>query len=71
MNSFWKKHAVQRLDMYGATYPNDGRSVEKLVELCEKGVHDSIVISGIREPLNELSREQLEEYKRMLRLYKE
>lgn len=68
---FGRNTLFKRLDMYGATYPNDGRSVEKLVELCEKGVHDSIVISGIREPLNELSREQLEEYKRMLRLYKE
>lgn len=61
----------KRLDMYGVTYPDDGKSIDKLVELCEKGVHDSIVISGIREPLNTLSRERLEEYKRMLRLYKE
>lgn len=68
---FGRNTVFRRLDMYGATYPDDGRSIDKLIELCEKGVHDSIVISGILEPLNTLSRERLEEYKRMLRLYKE
>ncbi|HEY8500583.1 MAG TPA: hypothetical protein VIL89_08195 [Clostridia bacterium] len=68
---FGRNTVFRRLDMYGATYPDDGRSIDKLVELCEKGVHDSIVISGILEPLNTLSKERLEEYKRMLRLYKE
>jgi len=36
----------------------------------EKRVHDSIVISRMRQPLNTLSREKLEEFKNMLRLYK-
>lgn len=60
----------RRLDMYGVTYPNDGKSLAALVEIMEKGVHDSIVISSIREPLSDLSRERLEEYKNMLKLYK-
>lgn len=68
---FGRNTMFRRLDMYGAAYPDDGRSIDKIVELCEKGIHDSIVISGIREPLNTLSRERLEEYKKMLRLYKE
>ncbi len=60
----------KKLDMYGVTYPEDGKSLEKLIEILEKGVHDSIVISSIHEPLNTLSKERLEEYKKMLRLYK-
>ena len=60
----------RRLDMYGATYPEDGRSMDKLLEIMGKGVNDSIIISSIHEPLNKLSREHLEEYKNMLKLYK-
>jgi len=61
---------LRRLDMYGATYPDDGKSLDKLLEIMEKGVSDSIIISSIHEPLNTLSKERLEEYKNMLRLYK-
>lgn len=60
----------RRLDMYGVTYPDDGKNLAALVEIMEKGVHDSIVISSIQEPLSDLSRERLEEYKNMLKLYK-
>ncbi len=60
----------RRLDMYGATYPDDAKSMVKLLEIMEKGVSDSIIISSINEPLNTLSRERLEEYRNMLRLYK-
>lgn len=61
---------LRRLDMYGAAYHDDGSSMNKLLEIMEKGVHDSIIISGIHEPLNSLSKERLEEYKNMLKLYK-
>lgn len=60
----------KRLDMYGATYPDDGKGMDKLLEIMANGVHDSIIISSIDEPLNALSRERLEEYKKMLKLYK-
>jgi hypothetical protein len=61
---------LRRLDMYGAAYPDDGGSIDKLLEIMANGVNDSIIISSINEPLNALSRERLEEYKKMLRLYK-
>ena len=61
---------VRRLDMYGVTYPDDGKNISELVGILEKGVHDSVIISGIREPLNAISRERLEEYRKMLKLYK-
>ena len=61
---------VRRLDMYGVTYPDDGRNISELISILEKGVHDSVIISGIREPLNSISRERLEEYRKMLKLYK-
>lgn len=61
---------TQRLDMYGVTYPDNGRNIEELVEIMEKGVHDSIIISNIREPLNSISRDRLEDFRRMLKLYK-
>jgi len=59
-----------KLYMYSVTYPDDGESLEKLLDIMEKGVHDSIVISGMRQPLNTLSKEKLEEFKNMLKLYK-
>lgn len=59
-----------KLYMYSVTYPDDGESLEQLIEIMEKGVHDSIVISRMRQPLNTLSREKLEEFKNMLRPYK-
>lgn len=59
-----------KLYMYSVTYPDDGESLEKLIEIMEKGVHDSIVISGMRQPLNTLGREKLEEFRNMLKLYK-
>jgi hypothetical protein len=61
---------VQRLNMYGVTYPDDGESINELVTLMDKGVHDSMIISSIQEPLNEISRGRLEEYRNMLKLYK-
>ncbi|NLN65378.1 MAG: hypothetical protein GX144_08220 [Clostridiaceae bacterium] len=61
---------VQRLNMYGVTYPDDGESISELVTLMDKGVHDSMIISSIQEPLNEISRGRLEEYRNMLKLYK-
>jgi len=61
---------VRRLDMYGVTYPDDGKNLSELISIMEKGVHDSIVISGIREPLSAISRDRLEEYRKMLKLYK-
>ncbi|MBP7174930.1 MAG: hypothetical protein KBA53_01760 [Thermoclostridium sp.] len=61
---------VRRLDMYGVTYPDDGTNIIELTGILEKGVHDSIIISSIREPLNSISRERLEEYRKMLKLYK-
>ncbi len=67
---FGNNTRLKRLDMYGVSYPNDGENIENLFELLEKGVHDSAIISGIREPLNTLSQKRLEEYKKMLRLYK-
>lgn len=59
-----------KLYMYSVTYPDDGDTLEKLIDTMEKGVHDSIVISGMKQPLNTLSREKLEEFKNMLKLYK-
>jgi len=59
-----------KLHMYSVTYPDDGDSLERLVEIMEKGVHGSIVISGIRQPLNTLSKDKLEEFRNMLKLYK-
>jgi len=59
-----------KLYMYSVTYPDDGESLEKLLDIMEKGVHDSIVISWMRQPLNTLSKEKLEEFKNMLKLYK-
>jgi hypothetical protein len=56
--------------MYGVTYPDDGKNISELIGILEKGVHDSVIISGIREPLNAISRERLEEYRKMLKLYK-
>lgn len=61
---------VRRLDMYGVTYPDDGKNISELIGIMEKGVHDSVIISGIREPLSAISRERLEEYRKMLKLYK-
>jgi len=61
---------IGRLYLYSVTYPDDGESLEKLVETMEKGVHDSIVISGMRQPLNTLSKQKLEEFRNMLKLYK-
>ncbi len=62
---------VRRLDMYGTTYPDDGKNMEGLISVMEKGVHDSAVISNIREPLKAISLERLEEYRKMLKLYKQ
>ena len=39
---------VQRLNMYGVTYPDDGESISELVTLMDKGVHDSMIISSIQ-----------------------
>ncbi len=61
---------VRRLDMYGVTYPDDGKNIDELIIIMEKGVHDSVIISSIREPLKSISRERLEEYRKMLKLYK-
>ncbi|AGC67689.1 hypothetical protein Cst_c06740 [Thermoclostridium stercorarium subsp. stercorarium DSM 8532] len=61
---------IGKLYIYSATYPDYGERLEKLVEIMEKGVHDSIVISGMRQPLNTLSKDKLEEFKNMLKLYK-
>lgn len=61
---------VRRLDMYGVTYPDDGKNISDLIDIMEKGVHDSVIISSIREPLSAISRERLEEYRKMLKLYK-
>lgn len=61
---------VRRLDMYGVTYPDDGKNISELIGIMEKGVHDSVIISSIRQPLNSISRERLEEYRKMLKLYK-
>jgi len=61
---------VRRLVMYGVTYPDDGKNISDLISIMENGVHDSMIISGIREPLNAISRDRLEEYRKMLKLYK-
>lgn len=61
---------IRRLDMYGVTYPDDGKNIEDLISIMEKGVHDSGVIANIREPLKAISRNRLEAYRKMLKLYK-
>lgn len=60
----------RRFFMAGANYPDDGREMETLVQLMENGIHDSVVINGIRAPLREMSRAEIEGIRRKLKLYK-
>ena len=42
-----------------------------MVTLMDKGVHDSMIHFKYPEPLNEISRGRLGEYRNMLKLYSE
>lgn len=55
--------------LYGATFPDDGDSLEQLLDL-EKGINNSLVISSVQIPLSSLTVSDIEEYKKKIRQYK-
>lgn len=60
----------KKLCIYSATYPDDGDSLDVLLERLEKGINNSMVINSINSPLNFLSRAEIENYKKMINQYK-
>lgn len=60
----------KKLCLYSATFPEDGDTLEILLERLEKGINNSIVINSVRTPLNSLSQSDIEHYKKKLKQYK-
>lgn len=60
----------RRFFMAGANFPDDEREMDALVTLMENGIHDSVVINGIRAPLRDMSRAEIEGIRKKLKLYK-
>lgn len=56
--------------LYGATFPDDGDSLEQLLDRLEKGINNSLVISSVQIPLSSLTVSDIEEYKKKIRQYK-
>lgn len=56
--------------LYGATFPDDGDSLEQLLDRLEKGINNSLVISSVQIPLSSLTVSDIEEYKKKNRQYK-
>lgn len=56
--------------LYGATFPDDGDTLEKLLDRLEKGINNSMVINNVQIPLNSLSLSDIEDYKKKIKQYK-
>ena len=56
--------------LYGATFPDDGDTLEKLLDRLEKGINNSMVINNVHIPLNTLSLSDIEDYKKKIKQYK-
>lgn len=60
----------KKLCLYGATFPDDGDTLEKLLERLEMGINNSMVINAVKAPLNMLTQSDIEDYKKKIRQYK-
>ncbi len=60
----------RRVFMYGANYPDEEQNLETLLEIMENGVHDSMMITAIREPLHQLSQTEIEAFRSKMRRYR-
>lgn len=60
----------KKLCLYGATFPDDGNTLEELLDRLEKGINNSMVINSVRTPLNSLSQSDIEHYKKKIKQYK-
>lgn len=56
--------------LYGATFPDDGDTIENLLDRLEKGINNSMVINNVQIPLNSLSLLDIEDYKKKIMQYK-
>lgn len=56
--------------LYGATFPDDGDTLEKLLDRLEKGINNSMVINSVQIPLSSLTVSDIEEYKKKIKQYK-
>lgn len=62
------KHKIG-LFIYGVSYPEDSDDLEKLFKRLEDGIHNSMIIGNMRGTFNEISRDKIENYRKMLRRY--
>ena len=63
-----QQNSVKRIALFGLSYPKDGLDFNELYLKLKKGVQESFVISHIKEPLNRLSKDKLDEYRKRLKL---
>lgn len=60
----------KKLNLYSATYPHDGTTLEALLDRMEMGINNSLVINSVNTPLNTMTKSEIEEYKKKIRQYK-
>lgn len=70
-----RKSFEQKLDnaakihLYSVLYPNDASDINDLFERLEYGINNSIAISEIKAPLKELTKTDIENYRKKIRQY--
>lgn len=69
-NLFGSYTMERRFFMFGANFPDDERDLEKLLTLMENGIHDSILINSIKGPLKTLSKVEIDDIRKKLRVYR-
>lgn len=60
----------QRIHLYAATYPMDETNTDLLLRRMEKGIRTSMAVDDLKTPLNNLSKVELEDFRKKLRQYR-
>lgn len=55
------------LFIYGVSYPEDSNNLDLLFKRLEDGIHNSMIIGNMSGTFNEISRDKIENYRKMLR----
>lgn len=54
------------LNMYGISYPKDGKSAKDLIDKLYEGLNNSIMLGNLRGGFNDIGKEDIEYYRRIL-----
>lgn len=65
-----EKRDHKKINLFTAAYPQDEDNLDRILERLETGISNSMAINSIKTPLNTLTRDELEDYRRKMKQYK-